>query len=121
MTVNLSTALTILVLVLLVIDLIYRVKHPAPKAEASKKDSALHEFFRDYKDQLSFTRLAIAVLLFFGFVIVLIGLIWPHLWDKCATVWEAILSGAKTLFTIGKAPEAVAQLQGIIGENKTNG
>ena len=113
---SLSTILAGLVVILLAIDLIYRIKFPkqAPAPDTVEKPGVLKEFFRDYKDQLSFTRLAIAVMLAFGFAIVITGLVYPQLWDKCSAVWDKLLTGIQALFTIGKAPEAVNQLTGII-------
>lgn len=116
-----STVLTIFVLILLIIDLIYRIRvpHVVQDPSSSKKDSVLKEFFRDHKDQLSFTRLSTAVVLLFGFSVVIYGLYHPQLWEQCKSIWEKVCELAKLLFGIGKVPEAVGQLQGILGTKTT--
>jgi len=112
-----STTLTLIVLILLLIDLIYRIKFPrvTPTSGVSQQDSALKEFFRDHKSQLSFTRLSIAFLLVFGFGVVIYGILHKELWVQCQSVWDKILDASKNLFIIGKAPETVSQLQGVFG------
>lgn len=114
---TLSLGLTIFVILLLIVDVVYRIRvgRPAPDSNAPPHDGMLKEFFRDYKDQLSFTRLITAVVLLFGFGIVIYGLYHPTLWEQCKSTWEKLSDLAKFLFGIGKTPEAVGQLQGIIG------
>jgi len=114
---TLSLGLTIFVILLLIVDVVYRIKvgRPVPDPNTPPHDGIFKEFFRDYKDQLSFTRLITAIVLLFGFAIVVYGLYHPALWEQCKSTWEKISDLAKFLFGIGKTPEAVSQLQGIVG------
>jgi len=110
-TVNLSTALTVFVILLLIIDVIYRIRFPRPDQNPNQpKHEVIKEFFRDYKDQLSWTRIALTALLVFAIIVVIVGLKWPHLWDKCKETFNAVLEWCKWLYGISKTPEAVNQV-----------
>lgn len=117
MTVNLSVLLTIFVAILLIIDIAYRVRFPKQKQEvdpAKESRGVIKEFFRDYKDQLSWTRLALSILLGFGLLVIVAGLLWPSLWDKCKEIFNVVLEWCKWLFGISKTPEAVNQVSNML-------
>lgn len=111
-----SNILTILVIVILLIDIVYRIKYRGnghSTTSVVKSDSAFKEIFRDFKDQLSFTRVATAVVILAIFIAIGIGWWWPHLQAYCTTAYDKLLDFAKMLFGIGKTPEAVNQLNGM--------
>lgn len=123
MTVNLSLALTIFVVVLLIIDLVYRIKFPHVQIQSGPvkdKHETIKEFFRDYKDQLSWTRLALSTLLIFVIVVVMVGLWKPTLWDKCKEIFNTVLEWCKWLYGLNKTPEAVGQVGQIFHSTPPN-
>lgn len=126
--VYLNIGLTAVVAALLAIDIVYRVRlkkkvleQGIASADAAngKNKPGFMDFFRDYGDKLSWTRLALTALLVFAVIVVIIGLVVPDIWDKAKDTFVAVLDWCKWLFGISKTPEAVNQMSQLIKPAET--
>lgn len=113
---SISTALNILVIFVLLVDIVYRVKYrrSLTSTSAEAKNSSMREIFSDFKNQLSFTRVSLAAIICLAFLMVGVGWYWPSLQAYCSNAFDKFLDFGKVIFGLGKSPETFQQLGGII-------
>ena len=92
---NFNNILSGIVILLLLIDLVFRAGHKAALKETKSQDSFLHGTFKDFNGNFSFTRVSIAALILLIAVIIAVGWKWTHLQQYCTQAYDKLLELVK--------------------------